>query len=453
MKPVCFMIMPFRRKAVRGARAGAPAEVDYDRLWDVAYRPVLIDLGYLPVRADLESTSVIVKDMLNRLKHADLVLADVSLPNGNVYYELGVRHVAQETNCVQVAASWFSPLFDIKQFRTITFPLKDGDISDAEAANIRKILGVRIREFGEARTPYHELVDTEPEQAFADTARRISEFQSQLSELRLMEGGAARAERIETMVRENLGAAKIMPDVALELLYLLRDANSWRAARDFVDALPTETAFGVEAIAEQYCLALSELGEHEKSIARLEQMNRKYGPSAERCGIIGGRFKRKYRDARAQRRGTGATDPSASERAYLQKAIASYKEGMQLDLNGYYCACNLPGLLRSRNRRGDEEAAGIVEVLVIAACRRAKTRNHTDPWLNNTLLGTAFRRGDLDALENLALEVEGGVGWRLASTLADTDDWIRQAPIHKKAALMSIRDRLVDVLASKEPCK
>jgi hypothetical protein len=119
MKPVCFMVMPFRRKPVTQAESGAPREVDFDRLWDAAFRPTLEQLGYLPVRADLESGSVIVKEMLNRLRHADFVLADVSISNGNVYYEVGIRHAAQEKRCVCIAADWFKPLFDIAQFRVL----------------------------------------------------------------------------------------------------------------------------------------------------------------------------------------------------------------------------------------------------------------------------------------------------------------------------------------------
>jgi|GEM_PF-5594795 len=34
MRPVCFMVMPFRKKPVTSAREGAPKELNCDRLWD-----------------------------------------------------------------------------------------------------------------------------------------------------------------------------------------------------------------------------------------------------------------------------------------------------------------------------------------------------------------------------------------------------------------------------------
>ena len=176
IQPVCFMVMPFRRKAVEKAEDGMPKEVNFDRLWDAALRPAIVDLGYLPVRADLESGSVIIPQMLNRLRHADLVLADVSVANGNVYYEIGIRHVARERQCVLIAAQWFKPLFDIQQFRALTYPLTDGEVSDADAQAIRAVLAANLAQWIPQRTPYFELTHETPEAAFEEIAERISRF-------------------------------------------------------------------------------------------------------------------------------------------------------------------------------------------------------------------------------------------------------------------------------------
>ena len=88
LRPVCFVVMPFRKKRVSGPTGDhAPNEIDCDALWDNAYRPAILDAGYTPIRADFETGMVIVKDMLERLAYADLVVADISLLNGNVYYD------------------------------------------------------------------------------------------------------------------------------------------------------------------------------------------------------------------------------------------------------------------------------------------------------------------------------------------------------------------------------
>jgi len=156
---------------------------------------VIEELGYLPIRADADTGSVIVKDMLERLAFAHLVLADVTLPNGNVYYEIGLRHVARETGCVLLATSWSRQLFDIDQFRSIRYPLADGLVPEEEAAAVRGLLREAIPRVKDARTPWHELVTADERQArelaFREQSEAASRFQARMQSARL----AAKSER------------------------------------------------------------------------------------------------------------------------------------------------------------------------------------------------------------------------------------------------------------------
>lgn len=440
MKPVCFMVMPFRRKAVTQAESGAPLEVDFDRLWDAAFRPAIESLGYLPVRADLESGSVIIKEMLNRLRHADVVLADVSIPNGNVYYEVGIRHVAQKARCVCVAANWFKPLFDIAQFRVVPYPLTDGEVTDADAKAVQDVLVKKLPFFLAAQTPYYELTNETVEQAFTERAQTLSDFQGELQTVRLNRNKEARTNAAKELLKKHSGTAPQFPSVALELVYLIRDCLDWQAVRDFVEQLPEGARS--EAIQEQYYLALSELGEHEKAIAGVQELIRRFGATPERCGIIGGRYKRLYRAERKRRTEAGEMQPSVDERAYLKLAIQFYEDGMLLDLNEYFCACNLPWLLRERNGKDDQERATAIDAQVVTACRRAEKMHSQDPFLADTLFGTAFRQGDLAALEAIVEDVEQGAAWRLGTTLKDAENWIKQAPAEKQADLTGVLKRL-----------
>ena len=63
------------------------------------------------MRADQETGALIINQMLERLYFSDLVLADLTIPNGNVYYEIGLRHAARESGCVLLAADWSKQLF------------------------------------------------------------------------------------------------------------------------------------------------------------------------------------------------------------------------------------------------------------------------------------------------------------------------------------------------------
>lgn len=444
MRPVGFMVMPFRTKKVTGAREGAPKEVDCDRLWDAAFRPALDDLGYLPVRADVEAGSVIVKDMLNRLRHSHLVVADVSLPNGNVYYEVGIRHAAREDRCVLLAAEWSKQLFDVDQFRTLRYPLADGSVAEAQAAAIRKLLVEKLPKLEASKSPFHELVDDEVSGAFAEQAEAISHFQAELSTVRLLRHEKDNEERVRRLVEAQSRAALGVPEIAVELLYLVRDVLDWQAVLDLVETLPGEVRRS-DTVREQMLLARSNLGDHAQAIAGLDELIRELGPTPERCGLLGGRYKRLWREERERREQAGEERPNARERNYLGRAIEAYERGMQLDLNEYYCSNNLPGLLRARGRGGDDERAATIDTLVVAACRRAEALGTGDDWLHDTLFGAAFRSGDLAALRDLADRVEEGVPWQLHTTLADAQDWIDFAPAEAHEELQEILDRMTAV--------
>jgi Tetratricopeptide Repeats-Sensor len=429
LRPVCFMVMPFRKKKVPEPKPpGAPAEVDCDALWDKAFRPAIEQLGYEAVRADYDAGTVIVKDMLERLAFADLVLADVSLPNGNVYYEVGLRHVARETSCILLAASWSRQLFDIDQFTSIRFALTDGGVPDEEAAAIRAKMIASVPALKDSRTPYYEFIagaedDQKRRGVFRDQVSRLAAFQARVREARLLADRDRRRARIEEIERSVTGAALELADVAIELMCLLRDYVGWPETVTFIDGLPKVTR-ELPVVQEQYLLAKAKVGSPEEAIARLEELIAAFGDSAERQGLLGGRYKQLWRDARKARTEAGQDRPSLHEKRQLGKAIEHYTRGMELDYNAFYCSSNLPPLLRARAKEGDVERARIVEHFVVAACERALARNEDDGWVRPTLLGAAFRAGDVAKAEELAERVaeEGVAAWKLDTTLADAKD-------------------------------
>jgi hypothetical protein len=131
---IAFMVMPFDVKDTGRTDAGVPAKIDFDAWWARVYQPVLESLGYQAVRADQDVGALIITEMIQRLALADLVVADITLPNANVYYEVGVRHAAQRNGCVLVSADWAKPVFDLGQIRQLRFPLRDGRVGKRPAA-------------------------------------------------------------------------------------------------------------------------------------------------------------------------------------------------------------------------------------------------------------------------------------------------------------------------------
>ena len=100
--------------------------------------------------------------MMERLYFADLVLAEMTIQNGNVYYEVGIRHAAKRTGCVLLAAEWSKQLFDTAQLRTLHYPLTEGEITDTTVRRIAAAIKDPIEKLAMAPSPMHEAVKVIP---------------------------------------------------------------------------------------------------------------------------------------------------------------------------------------------------------------------------------------------------------------------------------------------------
>jgi tetratricopeptide (TPR) repeat protein len=417
-RPVCFMIMPFRTKKT-GADMGRPAEIDCDALWEKAIFPAIAELGYDPIRADQDLGALIISEMIERLALSDLVIADLTIPNGNVYYEVGVRHAAARSGCVLIAADWAKPLFDVDQMRQVRFPLADGAVPDSAVPAIRQAIVAGVAGLRSGESPVYQALPGYPDRHVVTSAKAFKKLIDELSAFRADIAAVSSSPKSERGARalslrdRYSGKGEMVPFVALELLYLLRDNTDWKATTAYIDQLPANIRQLV-VVREQRALAQSKSGDPVGAIGALEELVRSLGDSSERQGMIGGRYKTLH--ARAAE----AKDADEAARC-LDKAIEHYERGMQLDLNDYYPSCNLPRLYRLRGEADDTERAAAATTIALAACERARMRNPKDEWVRPTMLGLVFDQGSLALAQSHLKEIkrEGPAAWKLATTLED----------------------------------
>src|SRR5437660_1436340 len=106
--------MPFglkeARAATRATRASAakPAiNINFDEVYELLIEPALTKAGCIAFRADQEKSAGDIRtDMYFELVTADVVLADISILNANVFYELGIRHAAAPRGVLMIHGGW-----------------------------------------------------------------------------------------------------------------------------------------------------------------------------------------------------------------------------------------------------------------------------------------------------------------------------------------------------------
>jgi hypothetical protein len=419
LRPICFMVMPFGVKPTGLGPGEGPAKVDFQALWFDVLEPAITDLGYEPVRADQELGALIIVDMIQRLAISDLVIADISIANANVYYELGVRHAAKPAHCVIIAAGWAKPVFDLAQIRHITYKLPKEKLSTAEAEELRKTLVQEIGPKINATGPVYEAVPGFPNadlaraNAFAALVRKISAFQGKVKAAVSIADKAMRKARVLALADEYLATQPVIPSVALEVLLVVRDHAGWADVMNLVDRLP-ESLRNMPLVREQRALAIGKKGSDVDAIAELTALIKDAGDSAERRGLLGGRYKAMYRTALAEGR-------DADAKQYLTRAIENYTAGMYLDLNDFYCSSNLPRLLRTRGRKIDEQVAVTATEVTRAACERKRQTDPDDIWLGQTLLGQAADAADPETATTIVEQIEDRTAppWQLDTTDKD----------------------------------
>jgi tetratricopeptide (TPR) repeat protein len=112
-----FVAMPF------GTKEG----IDFNRIYSELIKPALEEEGFEVFRADEERRAGEIRtDMFQELLLADLVVADLSIDNPNVWYELGVRHALRARGVIQIKSIRERMPFDVSTDRTLSYHVKDG---------------------------------------------------------------------------------------------------------------------------------------------------------------------------------------------------------------------------------------------------------------------------------------------------------------------------------------
>jgi hypothetical protein len=416
-KSVCFIIMPFGRKP---DAAGRP--IDFDAVHDEIIAPAIAAAGFNGVRADKEmSAGVIHKAMFERLILSEYAVADLTILNANVYYELGVRHAARPQTTVLLSAEASRLPFDVGPLSAMPYSLDSAgrpDKAEADRAALTEKL-VYCKNHDDPDSPLFTLLDgfaaPQVDHEKTDTFRREVNLSQELKEkLR-----SAKADNVAALdaLRLDLGdIAAREAGVVIDLFLAYRAVRAWDrmiALYKMMDPVLANTALA----REQYAFALNRVGRGAEAELVLEELIATRGPSSETYGLLGRVHKDRWREARAK----GET---FAARGFLRKAIAAYRKGFEADWRDAFPGVNATTLIEILNP-GDPEVRALAPVVRYAAERKI-ARGAGDYWDHATLLELAVLERDDKRIDDAladTLAAKGRIdGWSPESTAGNLSD-------------------------------
>ena len=192
--PSAFVIMPF--------------SPDFNEIYNLFIASTLNEIGYNVFRADdIVSQRNILEDIISSIYESDLIVADLTGSNPNVYYELGVAHTFGKP-VILLSQSVSDLPFDLRSYRVIQYNTHFSAIADAKnrlkefalhAKEGKLIFGNPIIDFGNTKnvnlktdqpTPATLPVDNNlgflnhvilMDEGFSDMAKAINEITKRMS--------------------------------------------------------------------------------------------------------------------------------------------------------------------------------------------------------------------------------------------------------------------------------
>lgn len=344
-RPHAFVVMPFGRKQ------GADGQwIDFNTIYENLIKPALETAGFESFRADEEASSGdILTDMFQELLLADLVVADLSIDNANVFYELGIRHAMRKRGVVHIQAGRAYMPFDILSVRTLPYHCDETGCPDPQflekdkQALIKMIEATWRSDRHALHSPIFNLLTglVEPDRKSLRTPLATGYWEEYTTLTARIEI-AQRQKRIGDVVllAEEVSNPLIKEDIIAEAGKALKSmGNSALALKEYRQGLTinaNNTSFRCE---EAY--HLHRIGQSDEAIVKLERVLADTPNCVDAASYLARIFKDMWKEQWWSVETEAERLRAAYEASYLlQKSIENYLRGYYLDQNEYYPGIN-----------------------------------------------------------------------------------------------------------------
>jgi hypothetical protein len=210
-KKRCFIIMPF-------GETGTPAWDHNLKIYRLMIKPIVEACGYESIRADdLKHPGSITRDIIEHLHNSDLVVADLTGRNANVYYELGVRHALFYCGTIPIIRQGEKLPFDIAQYRAIEYS------SELDGPDLfKQELAERIKAFESMRekksdNPVHDILREKILRADLKNFVTRKKYEATTAELRELK------KKHETLKQQNAALISQEKEVGLKVIAIAKE--------------------------------------------------------------------------------------------------------------------------------------------------------------------------------------------------------------------------------------
>jgi len=378
--------MPF------GRRAGPTgAEINFDLVYQNLIAPAIAEADLEPLRADEEAMGGIIhKPLFERLVLCPYAIADLTLANANVFYELGIRHAFRPWSTAPLIAEGHRLPFDVQMLRTVAYKLDYAGSPEAlsSAATRKKVTALLLEaRKGVKDSPLFQLLDHleeptlahEKTDAFRDRVEYSARVKGQLSIARRQGVNAIRQIEVDLGKMDDVESG-----VAVDLLLSYRAQSAWVEMVALVEKMARPLAETV-LVREQLGLALNRLNRRDEAEKVLTDLIEDRGPSSETLGILGRVYKDRWEEALKK------GDYVLAE-GVLEKAIETYLRGFEADWRDAYPGVNTVTLMELREPP-DPRREQLLPVVRYAVDRKI-ARGNPDYWDFATLLELGVLQSD-----------------------------------------------------------
>lgn len=226
----CFVVSPIGDE-------GSAIRINADKLYKYVIKPVCGMCGFEAIRVDqLNDANSITQTIIEFLEDAELVIADITEHNPNVFYEIGYRTRTKKPIIHLKAKSERLP-FDINTIRTFEYDLTDLD----SVEEIKDRLAQTIKSFD--FSSYEEVSgDEENENISSPIMPVLYQILDAVTALE-KEVKSTNSETIETVIKSmQKTQPQVSPDTALQMQLigsLMQNPESFMKLIELSEKLPS----------------------------------------------------------------------------------------------------------------------------------------------------------------------------------------------------------------------